>query len=145
MIYRLVYISKSTVSPVSQAVSEIARKSLSRNMQLGVTGFLYFDDAVFLQELEGVRSDVEWLYNKIATDNRHSDVRTLLKQDAETRVFGEWSMAFFDGNATDNAFRNSYTLEDIDNLTESDGPELLRILREISLNYDPSKLVACSA
>ncbi|MEM9046840.1 MAG: BLUF domain-containing protein, partial [Pseudomonadota bacterium] len=44
VIYRIVYISKSTVAPVSEAVSNIARKSLSRNMQLGITGFLYFDE-----------------------------------------------------------------------------------------------------
>lgn len=114
-------------------------------MQLGITGFLYFDETVFLQELEGVRSDVEWLYAKIAADTRHSDVRTLLQQDAETRVFGEWSMAFFDGNATENELRRRYSAEELFELSEVDGPEILRLLREISLSYDPSKAVARSA
>lgn len=145
MIYRIVYISKSTVAPVSEAVSNIARKSLSRNMQLGITGFLYFDEKIFLQELEGVRSDVEWLYAKIEADPRHSDVRTILRQDAETRVFGEWSMAFFDGKASDNELRRRFSAEALDELSEVDGPEILRLLREISVSYDPSKAIARSA
>ncbi|MEM9046493.1 MAG: BLUF domain-containing protein, partial [Pseudomonadota bacterium] len=142
---RIVYISKSTVAPVSEAVSNIARKSLSRNMQLGITGFLYFDEKIFLQELEGVRSDVEWLYAKIEADPRHSDVRTILRQDAETRVFGEWSMAFFDGKASDNELRRRFSAEALDELSEVDGPEILRLLREISVSYDPSKAIARSA
>ncbi|MEM7668990.1 MAG: BLUF domain-containing protein [Pseudomonadota bacterium] len=138
MIYRLVYISRCAVSPVPDAVAGIARTSLSYNARVGITGFLYFDEDAFIQEIEGVREDVEALYSKIAADARHSDVRVLLSQDAQTRVFGEWSMAFYDGQASNNLIRERFGADFLDSMSERDGSEILRTLRELSLSNDPS-------
>lgn len=136
MIYRLVYMSKCAVAPISEAVEGIARKSLSYNAQVGITGFLYFDDSVFIQEIEGIQSDVEALYSKISADPRHTEVRTLLSQDAETRVFGQWSMAFYDGQAEENLVHRTFGPDFFSTLSAKDGTEILRVLRELSLSAD---------
>lgn len=138
MIYRLVYISRSVVAPISDAVAEIARKSLLHNGQVGITGFLYFDKDVFIQEIEGIKDDVEALYARISADPNHTGVRTLLRQDAETRVFGEWSMAFYDGQTADNPVRRAFGDDFFSTIGEADGSELLRVLRELALSNDAS-------
>ena len=73
---------------------DIASTALDHNARHGITGYLYYDVTVFIQEIEGIRSDVEALYASIVRDDRHEGIRTIMTQDAETRVFGEWTMAF---------------------------------------------------
>jgi hypothetical protein len=55
----------------------ILRKSKANNPALGVTGVLCFSEGIFLQVLEGGRSAVNRLYNRIAADDRHTQVELL--------------------------------------------------------------------
>jgi hypothetical protein len=57
-----------------------------------VTGVLCFSDGIFLQVLEGGRSPVSALYNKIACDPRHHDVVLLSYEEVSERSFAGWSM-----------------------------------------------------
>ena len=51
----------------------------------GVTGVLCFSEGIFLQVLEGGRSAVNQLYNRIAADTRHTQVELLqLRRDRRT-------------------------------------------------------------
>lgn len=60
----------------------------------GVTGLLLYGDEAFIQAFEGKTSTVDLLYEKIAEDKRHQDVRQIYRQDIEERSFSDWKMAF---------------------------------------------------
>ncbi len=53
---------------------------------------LCFADGVFLQTLEGGRSTVSALYNRIVQDSRHSDVVLLSYEEIQERRFAGWAM-----------------------------------------------------
>ncbi|MBY8974565.1 BLUF domain-containing protein [Rhodobacteraceae bacterium NNCM2] len=136
MIFRLIYISRSKIAPISDAITDIANESLSHNPRHGITGFLYFDESSFIQEIEGIADDVLALFDRIAVDERHEDVRVVLKQRAETRAFAEWSMAFYRGRDEANRIRGEFGDGFVETLMPESGPSLLRVLRELSLSSD---------
>jgi hypothetical protein len=70
----------------------ILRQSKANNPAIGVTGVLCFSGGIFLQVLEGGRSAVNRLYNRIAADPRHTDVEVLLYEEIGERRFASWSM-----------------------------------------------------
>ena len=80
MLVRLMYASRAAEGLKPDAVGAILKKSTANNPAQGVTGVLCFSGKVFLQVLEGGRSQVSQLYNRIAQDPRHTDV-VLLSYD----------------------------------------------------------------
>ena len=74
MLVRLMYVSRASDSVNQNELVAILKKSKANNVGIGVTGVLCFSAGIFLQVLEGGRSAVSALYNKIATDPRHHDV-----------------------------------------------------------------------
>jgi len=53
---------------------------------------LCFSEGIFLQVLEGGRSAVNRLYNRIASDSRHTDVELLCYEEIDERHFAGWAM-----------------------------------------------------
>ena len=92
MLVRLMYASRATETVRPEVLTAILRKSTQNNPTAGVTGVLCFSGNVFLQVLEGGRSQVSNLYNRIAADPRHSDVVLLSYEDIAERGFAGWSM-----------------------------------------------------
>lgn len=87
--------SSSAVRPFSEAeLEELLRRSRESNKRLGVTGMLLYKDGRFMQALEGEESVVRTLFQKIAADPRHCDVKLLDQGFTEEREFGDWSMGF---------------------------------------------------
>ncbi len=64
------------------------------NAKLGITGMLLFQNGSFFQVLEGERTDVEALFEKIAADKRHTRVAKVILEPIEERAFGEWTMGY---------------------------------------------------
>ena len=50
--------------------------------------------SLFTLVLEGDLEVIESLYDVIESDRRHADTRVLLREDAEVRAFGDWTMGF---------------------------------------------------
>ena len=92
MLVRLMYASRAAEGLKPDALSAIVRKSTAHNPAHGVTGVLCFSGTVFLQVLEGGRSQVSQLYNRIAADPRHHDVVLLTYEEIAERRFAGWSM-----------------------------------------------------
>lgn len=63
----------------------------------GITGFLYFSGAFFLQVLEGQRTNVSDLYHRIAADQRHGGVMLIEFVEASEREFPAWFMGLEEG------------------------------------------------
>jgi Sensors of blue-light using FAD len=92
MLVRLMYASRAVPAVDQEELVSILRKSKANNPSLGVTGVLCFSEGIFLQALEGGRSAVNQLYNRIATDARHTQVELLSYAEIGERRFAGWSM-----------------------------------------------------
>jgi hypothetical protein len=92
MLVRLMYASRAVASVDQDALIAILRRSKANNPALGVTGVLCFSEGIFLQALEGGRSAVNKLYNRIAADSRHTQVELLSYEEIGERRFAGWSM-----------------------------------------------------
>ena len=92
MLVRLMYASRAADSVKPDGLNAILRRSTTHNPAAGITGVLCFSGEVFLQVLEGGRSQVSSLYNRITADPRHHDVVLLSYEEIEERSFAGWSM-----------------------------------------------------
>lgn len=62
------------------------------NPLLGITGALICRHDLYLQLIEGPADAIDTLYARIEADDRHFDVRLLLAERADERLFPAWSM-----------------------------------------------------
>ncbi|MDQ2928131.1 MAG: BLUF domain-containing protein [Pseudomonadota bacterium] len=92
MLVRLMYASRAAEPVRPETLNAILKKSTHDNPGVGVTGVLCFSGEIFLQVLEGGRSQVSRLYNRIARDPRHTDVVLLSYEEIEERSFAGWAM-----------------------------------------------------
>ena len=92
MLVRLLYASRAVPAIDHEELVTILRQSKTHNPSVGVTGVLCFSGGIFLQVLEGGRSAVNRLYNRIAADPRHTEVEVLLYEEIGERRFASWSM-----------------------------------------------------
>lgn len=70
----------------------ILTQARRNNPRLGVTGSLICRADLYLQLLEGPEAAVAGIYEKIRADDRHLEVRELINEPAETRLFPDWAM-----------------------------------------------------
>jgi Sensors of blue-light using FAD len=92
MLVRLLYASRAAVGFGHDDLVAILRKSKVNNPRLGVTGVLCFADGIFLQALEGGRSQVSTLYNRIVADDRHHEACLLSFEEIGECRFEGWAM-----------------------------------------------------
>lgn len=95
-IHRLVYLSAATELLSKPDLLNLLNKARQKNLSLGVTGLLLYKDGDFIQLLEGERDAVKALYQTILQDRRHRGATLILEEEAETRLFADWSMGFRD-------------------------------------------------
>jgi hypothetical protein len=98
MLVRLMYASRAVPAVDPEELVAILRKCKANNPVLGITGVLCFcsKERIFLQVLEGGRSPLNRLYNRIAADPRHSQVELLSYEEIGERRFAGWSMGQVD-------------------------------------------------
>jgi hypothetical protein len=93
MLVRLLYVSQS-VGPITTTVTtSILEKSSANNKKLDITGVLCQGSGLWMQVLEGERTQVNTLYSQIMADRHHQNVQLLSIEEIESRRFGQWSMA----------------------------------------------------
>jgi hypothetical protein len=92
MLVRLLYASRAAEPVTSELIDSILRSSHAHNPALGITGVLCYGGDVYMQVLEGGRSAVNGLYNKIVRDSRHREVMLLLYEEIAERCFAGWTM-----------------------------------------------------
>ncbi len=92
MLVRLLYASRAVATTSAAMLDGILEQSRQNNPAQGITGLLCVSGDVFIQLLEGGRDEVCELYNAIARDDRHQQVRLLSYQEIAERNFGAWTM-----------------------------------------------------
>lgn len=114
---RLAYASEATFSakPVEQGVepnvARILMASRRNNSKSEIVGGLYYGDDRFFQYLEGEQDAVRALYDRIAEDDRHRNVVTLLEEPITTRSFTNWSMKYVPLSSDVNRFLDRHGMK----------------------------------
>src|SRR5665647_76920 len=91
MLVRLLYASRA-VDASPEAIESILAQSRQHNPPSGITGILCYGGGIFLQAIEGGRTQVSDLFGHIQKDPRHKDVVLLQFEEILERRFGGWSM-----------------------------------------------------
>ena len=91
MLVRLLYASRA-VDTRPGAIESILSQSREHNPASGITGILCYGGGIFLQAIEGGRTQVSELFGHIQKDARHKDVVLLQFEEILERRFGGWSM-----------------------------------------------------
>ena len=73
-------------------MGEILEQSRRNNPGRGITGILCYNGEQFIQVLEGGRDEVCELYNTLARDPRHVQMRILVYEEIAERRFSGWTM-----------------------------------------------------
>lgn len=92
---RLIYCSQAAPDLSDGDLQAILVTARRRNAELGVTGYLLYDDGCFIQALEGESETVRRLADEIAMDPRHTDFDILAIDPIDEREFGDWAMGCF--------------------------------------------------
>ena len=103
-LYELIYSSVQTRPFTPVKLSALLARCRVRNQALDVTGVLLHQKGVFVQVLEGESAVVSALYDRIASDPRHTNVAVFRRGPIQTRQFASWSMGFVELDAA--ALRN---------------------------------------
>jgi hypothetical protein len=86
------YASRAVSTVNQEALHAILRQCKAKNPAAGITGVLCYSEGIYLQVLEGGRSAVNALYNRIAADPRHTQVELMSYCEIGERRFASWSM-----------------------------------------------------
>jgi hypothetical protein len=98
---QIVYVSTAHPDTSVKEITDILRTAREANVEKQVTGCLLYHNKQFAQIIEGEESIVNELFLIILKDRRHIDVKLLVKRETESRVFSNWSMAFYAFSDTD--------------------------------------------
>jgi hypothetical protein len=139
-LYRLVYYSRNAISgdanALAGAITSILAKSQANNQRVGVTGALMFNSGCFAQVLEGSRSAVEEVFERIQQDERHGDVSLLEFDPAPSRAFENWSMGFVGASVNDAARYGALVQESGFDPTRMTGEALFETLHQLALEEE---------
>ena len=92
MLIQLTYASRPSLTYKTEDLESILAASKRNNARAGVTGALCLSNGIFLQQLEGDRTEVNRLYHRILTDPRHRDPVVLNFAEINSRRFTNWQM-----------------------------------------------------
>ncbi|MFN3816166.1 BLUF domain-containing protein [Brevundimonas sp.] len=77
----------------TESLDDIFRVSVTNNRREGITGCLALPDGKFVQVIEGIRSKVDALVDRIRADVRHRNLTVLGEWPIQNRLFTGWAMA----------------------------------------------------
>jgi len=77
-------------------LTDLLVKARQKNQSLNISGMLVHHEGSFLQILEGEEKAVDVLYDRILSDDRHTNCSLLLRSYIDRRSFGDWTMGFVD-------------------------------------------------
>jgi len=92
--YFLTYVSSAAVDFSALQLRELLLTCERNNRRDDITGMLLYKDGNFLQVLEGEEASVRAAHGRIAADNRHNGLITLLQGPLSERQFPQWCMGF---------------------------------------------------
>jgi hypothetical protein len=92
------YVSQALINGDAD-LRRIIQVSDRHNRRNGITGALVYDGGHFAQILEGEPTALDGTLARIARDPRHTDMRIVTDDDADERLFGNWTMGAYNVSA----------------------------------------------
>ncbi len=92
--YQIVYYSTATKNFTEQELIELLTIANNYNKPRGITGCLVYANNKFIQLLEGERTEVLDLFERIKRDPRHTNVTVTVEMAVNQKLFPDWGMAF---------------------------------------------------
>jgi len=92
--YHIIYISQAKAETTLTTLVVLLMQARALNKQQQITGALVYGDGQYMQVMEGEEAVLHDLYERVAKDTRHFNVRKLAEGPIEARTFGDWTMAF---------------------------------------------------
>lgn len=96
MLSTLIYRSQLAGSVSPERLKALVERASVKNAEAEVTGILLYDGQHFFQVLEGSVDNVQRVYQRISTDDRHFNLIELMRDYAPARRFADAGMALFD-------------------------------------------------
>lgn len=92
--HQLLYRSFATEKFNIDNINQIIDSSNRNNGYWETTGMLFYRNGIFIQLIEGYKEKVYCLFDKIAKDPRHSNLRIFWEAKVTERSFPNYSMCF---------------------------------------------------
>lgn len=89
-----IYCSAATKAFSPSDLPALLAECREKNAAAGLTGMLLYSDRTFFQVLEGDRSVVEALLERLTRDKRHERLTKLIVEPIERRSFAQWTMGY---------------------------------------------------
>jgi hypothetical protein len=138
--FRILYCSQNLIGNggvgQQRQIDGILQAARNNNRKLDVTGALLYNDGFFAQVLEGPRTGIEKIFEKIQRDNRHNNITVLETSAITSRDFPDWSMAFVHPVSEVQAADTSTALHRAMMNPEAAGHSVLEILRGLVAQED---------
>ncbi len=112
-VFHLVYVSHASESLSYTDIRNILNSSRKNNARDDISGVLILREGYFLQVLEGDKDKIHSLLNAIRRDNRNHTLKVLIEEQSDKRLFGDWSMAFLDGDIESNTTKDLLDFFDV--------------------------------
>ena len=125
---QLIYTSRATRDVSKPVLLRMLKEYRQRNLSNGITGQLLFKDGYFIQVLEGKDTQVNQLFDKIALDRRHENVRKLSSITVDKRSYPKWSMGFSNLQDNDSQDITDYFDEVVDPSESAQSKLLVKLL-----------------
>ena len=139
-IHKIVYCSRNLIAGSDSAreaeVANILETARRNNSHAGVTGALLYSSGYFAQALEGPKSSIEAIFERIQRDNRHGEVTVLESMCGAQRNFSKWSMADVPPPTGEEATKVQKALREAMALSNGAGEGVLDLLRSLVLQED---------
>ncbi|MDQ6645607.1 MAG: BLUF domain-containing protein [Pseudomonadota bacterium] len=90
----VVYASRATKEMLPEEIDRLLVSARSYNASVGVSGMLLYGRKQFFQYFEGMRQDVDDVYERVRRSSLHSDILELENAPIPHRVFNRWFMGF---------------------------------------------------
>jgi hypothetical protein len=103
----------------------ILEKSHANNKKANITGILCQGAGLWMQAIEGERSQINSLYARIMVDPRHQNLEILSMKEIKQRQFSQWSMALVYLNKDDPMVRMAHPEFDPYSASADDAMSLL--------------------
>lgn len=101
-LHEILYCSVLAPDQPANIVGQIVTRARARNAELKISGVLVFDGLRFCQHLEGPRTEITRVMDRIGQDPRHVDVRVVYDGQLAERRYGRFEMGYSDSEQDGN-------------------------------------------
>ena len=109
----ILYVSAGLKNFTPKELEDLAEIAYSNNLMLNLSGYLFHAKNTFIQYLEGPEENLNELFSRICSDDRHTVIRWISDEKLEARRFPDWSMRYLAENELEQAHLEALLVEQI--------------------------------